>query len=282
VVLRLVVSRRKPDGCDTLAHSGAKPALCSCDVASPRTPAELLATASDPSRPFLTFYDDATGERVELSYTTLDNWVAKTANLLQDTLGTQSRERVALLLPTHWLGAVWTLAAWTAGLVVDLADPTGAEVIVAAPERLTEALGAGGRDTVAVSLAPLGRGFTEPLPPGVLDYGVEVLSHADVFTPYEPPDEATPALITPQGDVLAGGALVELATRRADELGLQPGERLLTDANPAATDGYLDALLAPLARQASVVLVRNLDPATLERRVRQEKVTLTRLRSGQS
>jgi len=29
-------------------------------------------------------------------------------------------------------------------------------------------------------------------------------------------------------------------------------------------------------------LVRNLDPATLERRVRQEKVTLTRLRSGQS
>jgi uncharacterized protein (TIGR03089 family) len=251
-------------------------------VASPRTPAELLAAVSDPSRPFITFYDDATGERVELSFTTLDNWVAKTANLLQDSLGTASGERVAVLLPPHWLGVVWTLAAWTAGLVVDLADPTGAEVVVAGPERLAEALEAGGRDTVAVSLAPLGRGFTEPLPTGVLDYGVEVLSHADVFTPYEPPDQATPALIVAKGEVLTSGALVERAVSRADELGLQPGSRLLTDANPAAPDGYLDALLAPLARQASIVLVRNLDPAALERRVREEKVTLTRLRSGQS
>ena len=35
----------------------------------------------------MTHYDDATGERVELSATTLENWVSKTANLLQDELG---------------------------------------------------------------------------------------------------------------------------------------------------------------------------------------------------
>ncbi|MGF7238961.1 MAG: hypothetical protein ACQSGP_29015, partial [Frankia sp.] len=43
--------------------------------------------ATDPARPMLTFYDDQTGERTELSATTLDNWVAKTANLLTDSLG---------------------------------------------------------------------------------------------------------------------------------------------------------------------------------------------------
>lgn len=250
-------------------------------MATPQTPAQLLAAAreADPSRPFLTFYDDATGERVELSLTTLDNWVAKTANLLQDDLGTQPGERVALLLPPHWQGAVWALASWSAGLVVDLADPTDADVVVAGPDQLGEARAAGGRDTVAVSLRPLGGAFTEPLPAGVLDYGVEVRSQADVFTPYEQPVPTTPALIVTEGEAITSGALVEHATSRADELGLESGGRLLTDANPAGPDGYLDALLAPLARQASVVLVRNLDPAALERRVTQEKVTLTRLRS---
>ena len=36
--------------------------------------------------PLVTFYDEATGERVELSATTYANWVAKTASLLQDEL----------------------------------------------------------------------------------------------------------------------------------------------------------------------------------------------------
>ncbi|MDT7643714.1 MAG: hypothetical protein QOC75_714, partial [Pseudonocardiales bacterium] len=40
--------------------------------------------ASDPARPLITYYDDATGERIELSGTTLANWAAKTANLMRD------------------------------------------------------------------------------------------------------------------------------------------------------------------------------------------------------
>ena len=45
------------------------------------------AVATDPTRPLLTWYDDATGERTELSGATLANWVAKTANLLVDEVG---------------------------------------------------------------------------------------------------------------------------------------------------------------------------------------------------
>ena len=46
--------------------------------------ADVLARQlrADSSRPLITFYDDATGERVELSVTTYANWVAKVASLL--------------------------------------------------------------------------------------------------------------------------------------------------------------------------------------------------------
>ena len=46
---------------------------------------DLLATA--PSQPFVTYYDEATGERSELSVKSLANWVAKTHHLLATELG---------------------------------------------------------------------------------------------------------------------------------------------------------------------------------------------------
>ena len=49
----------------------------------PRSPP---CSAPTPARPLVTFYDDATGERVELSVATYANWVAKTAGLAQDEL----------------------------------------------------------------------------------------------------------------------------------------------------------------------------------------------------
>ena len=81
-------------------------------------PVDLLrrALAAEPSRPLVTFYDDATGERVEFSVKTFDNWVAKTANLLVDGLGAEPGARVALALPVHWQTAVWLFACWSAGL----------------------------------------------------------------------------------------------------------------------------------------------------------------------
>jgi acyl-CoA synthetase (AMP-forming)/AMP-acid ligase II len=44
----------------------------------------------------VTFYDDRTDERVELSAWTFDNWVAKTANLLRDDLAVEPGSTLSL------------------------------------------------------------------------------------------------------------------------------------------------------------------------------------------
>jgi hypothetical protein len=80
------------------------------------TPAELLSAAArrDSARPLVTWYDDATGERVELSVATAANWAAKTANHLVD----EDIESVQLDPASHWLAVVVALGAWTAGIAV--------------------------------------------------------------------------------------------------------------------------------------------------------------------
>ncbi|MEI8082681.1 MAG: TIGR03089 family protein, partial [Actinomycetes bacterium] len=51
--------------------------------------------------PFVTFYDVSTSERVELSGTTFENWVAKTANFLRDEFDIEPGSRVGGRLPVH-------------------------------------------------------------------------------------------------------------------------------------------------------------------------------------
>jgi uncharacterized protein (TIGR03089 family) len=234
--------------------------------------------ASDPAQPIVTFYDDDSEERVELSVTSFGNWVAKTANLLRDGLGAESGERLALVLPTHWLGPVWLCAAWACGLEVSL-DPIGCRLrrfayAVTGPDALDQ-LAKASEQAVAVSLRPLGGRFTEPLPLGVLDFAVEVPGYGDSFADAVA-EPSSPALLT--GDLAYDQtALVEKAVETAGDLGLEPGSRLLTDHNPASTDGLWVAWLAPLIAGASVVLVRNPDPERLARRVEQERVTVTAL-----
>ena len=82
----------------------------------------------DPAGPRITYYDDATGERIELSAVTLGNWAAKTANLLRDELGAGPGSRVAVLLPAHWQTAGVLLGAWWAGAEVVLDDDPDAEL----------------------------------------------------------------------------------------------------------------------------------------------------------
>ena len=99
---------------------------------------------NDPVRPLVTFYDDSTGERVELSVKTFENWVAKTANLLQGELSADPGEHVALWLPAHWQTAVWVCAAAACGVVVST-DPrvqTPVDVAVCGPESLCQAFSA--------------------------------------------------------------------------------------------------------------------------------------------
>jgi uncharacterized protein (TIGR03089 family) len=235
-------------------------------------PDALLAAAllRDPAGPLLTYYDDESGERTELSATSLANWVAKTANLLRHELGTGPGDRVAVLLPAHWQTAAILLGAWTAAAVVGT-EPDGAAVAFATADRLPEAAAAG--EVFALSLAPLGRGFRAGPPAGARDYSVDVLAMADRWSGRPVPD-AVPALDTAGGTVTAGD-LVEIALRRAAELGLVAGDRVLSTQRWASPTAWLDGLLVPLAGAASVVLVANPDETRLTAKVEAERVTAT-------
>src|SRR3954454_22479428 len=66
----------------------------------------------------LTYCDDATGERVELTAADLGGWAARPASLLCDGYGLKAGRRAAVLLPPHWQTAAVLLGAWSAGIEV--------------------------------------------------------------------------------------------------------------------------------------------------------------------
>jgi uncharacterized protein (TIGR03089 family) len=244
-------------------------------VSAPATfPAALAAALrEDPARPLVTFYDDATGERVELSVTTYANWVAKTASLVQDELDLERGDVVLLDLPTHWLGPVWLGALWSAGQVAttDPAAAGAAALVVTGPDRLdhhSDAHSRGDALVVGLSLRPLGAPFDRPLPPGALDYGAVVLAQPDSFLPLEAPGPDAPAWLDPAG-VTSHSAL--LAAADGAPL-VEQGGRLLTDQNPCHRDGPA-TLLGPLLRRGGTVWVRRPDPAVWERRRAEERIT---------
>jgi uncharacterized protein (TIGR03089 family) len=243
---------------------------------SAQTPADLLRSSLevDPARPVVTFYDDASGERVELSVKTLDNWVAKTANLLQDDLSAAPGDRAAVLLPAHWQTAIWLLACWSVGVTACLGgDPAGADLAISGPDTLDAAAECPG-ERVALALRPLGARFPQ-LPAGFLDYATEVPAQGDRFVPYAPVDPERPALEI-GGAVLTGAQVTAGAGERAVELGLAPGARVMSTLPYDTWEGLTAGLLAPLAAGASVVLCRNSagagDPA-LDDRAAAERVT---------
>ena len=217
------------------------------------------------ARPVVTFYDDATGERVELSAVTYANWVAKTAGLLQDELGLERGGRLLVDLPTHWLGPVWLGAAWSVGLAVTDDPGSGpADAVVCGPERLGQHAAAG-PPVVSLSLLPMAARSRSPLPPGVLDYGAVVWGQPDAFAAYDPPS----------GDDPAWDAAGEVRTQRevVRESVTAPGTRLLTAANPCSAAG-LATLVGPLGAGGGSVWVRNPDPARWAHKAEVERATV--------
>ena len=250
------------------------------------TPADLLAETlrRDPAAPLITYYDDATGERIELSAATLANWVAKTANLLQDEFDVGRGSRVAVALPVHWQTAAVLLAVWSCGAtVVDTAVEgedrlADVDVVLAAQDRL-EALAddatddGTGPELLGLSLHPLGLGMAGYVGPA-RDFALEVRAHGDVFLPYEPPDPGAGGLVVGGLELTLGG-LVDTARELAGRLDLRGGDRVLVAEATAAEAGPVAWLLAPLALGASLVLCRHPDPDQLVRRAETERVTAT-------
>jgi uncharacterized protein (TIGR03089 family) len=214
----------------------------------------------DPGRPLLTFYDDATGERTELSGTTYANWVAKTANLFLDELLLDPGDTVLVDLPPHWLGAVLLGGAWSAGLAVSTDAGADRRAVVCGP-RFDDY--AGTDDTVvACALLPFARPFGRPLPGGVLDHGLLWPGQSDAFVAAEPAGADSLAW-QPEG--LTQRQLLAEARDR-------PGGRLLTDASPLSDRGVA-AFLAPLVHGGSLVLVANADAAAWPGRRDSERAT---------
>jgi len=219
--------------------------------------------AADPMGPRITYYDDATGERIELSTVTLANWAAKTGNLLRDELGAGPGSRVAVLLPAHWQTAAVLFGIWWIGAEVVLTGD--ADIALCTADRLSDADDAVGAGEVAVlSLDPFGKPAAD-LPVGVTDYATAVRVHGDQIVPERRP-----------GPALDGRSVAEVlaaAEASAAAQGFTRGDRVMSTAGWTTADELIDNLLAVYAAGASLVQVANPDIAALGRRRETEKVT---------
>lgn len=215
---------------------------------------------TDGARPLLTCYD-AEGGRTELSAITYGNWVAKAANLIVDEIDAGTGDRIGLPLlgrnPGHWMGLVWAGACWTAGAEACPYVGDDMVAVVSGPE-----LDFDGATTLryAVSLHPLGLGFSGQLPEGVADWASEVRSQPDVFLG-----------VPPMADDLAwdGEDQAQLTA------GTPVAERVLVDLRdgngPEPRTLLHQVLIGPLLAGGSSVVVLSGDAeriATAERAIR--------------
>jgi uncharacterized protein (TIGR03089 family) len=218
--------------------------------------ADLLAEWPDPSRPFVTYYDAASGERVELSGTTTRNWVMKAANLLVEEADAEVGSRVMPAMPSHWMRIVWLLATWAVGGIV--VDQEG-DVDIAGP-----ALDFGSHPAAhrwATALHSLGLPF-DHLPPDVVDLGRVLPGMPDAFF----------ALASPLPDDLAVDTAGLRMTYAALTTLTPTAERLVVQPADLATD--IQRVVSACRGGGSFVLVTGADADELERLATQERADL--------
>ena len=233
------------------------------------TPEQMFGDllAADPGRPFVTYYDERSAERAELSSKSLANWVAKTHHLLIDELGLGVGTSAFIELPAHWISVPALLGCLTAGLELAQA-PQRADVAFVSADAVVNAGDV--PDVYAVSTESPASGFGTAVPAGAQDYVAAVRPQPDVWAGVRfGAGEHDPCI---NGRTRAQVAADALA--RAAELGLHRGARVLSTRSWTGAADWIDTLLAPLAVGGSVVYVRNCgDDETLERRAAQERVT---------
>ena len=214
----------------------------------------------DGDRPLVTYYDLGTGSRTELSGRTFANWVDKSYHLLAE-LDVQPGDEVALPIatthPGHWVTVVLAAGAWQAGAVVVPRPSDGAVVTAVGPDGVgTETAGT----VLACSLHPLGFGFHEPLPAGVIDFSVDVRSQPDAHAE-EPVAESAPAWR--DGTEVLSHADLAAAYPVSDRVLVRP-------TTPLAT--LTAAYIAPLLGGGSAVVVLGDDEEAISRIVAEERV----------
>ncbi|MBW3601546.1 MAG: AMP-binding protein [Actinobacteria bacterium] len=226
-------------------------------------------------RPCLTFHDERGGERTELGYATLFNWVSKTSNLLTEELGVGRGDRVGLDTGDHWTTAVLASACWQVGAAA-VPGPPGRDwppvaVVFAREDRLPPA----GFPAPAVAVGT-GMGARLTTHPGdALPYAEEVLAFADDYDDEDVSLDDDALVVPPvrlsQGNLLAAAeALVAWGD-------LGPEDRLLAAVPTMGVQALALGWLGPVAAGASAVTVRHPSPAGLRRLADRERVTTTLL-----
>ncbi len=216
---------------------------------------QRLDPRRDPGQPLVTFYDDDTGERTELSSTTYANWVAKTAGVLVEDLDLAPGDRVRFALPTHWLGPVFLGAAWLAGLEVVQDGPVA--LLVDGPAGLPQEVAAAQR--LRCALLPFAVASREPMPAGVLDYATLWPGQPDSFLG-QPGGVGDPAYAGQDQGTL---------------LGLQGSpDRVLSDLDPLSPEGVA-LFVSTLVGGGSTIWVARPVAEKWEHRAASEQATRT-------
>ena len=192
----------------------------------------------DGARPLLTWYDDATGDRVELSIATTANWAAKIANHLMDELDVEPGDDVTVEPTLHWTAAVVLLGAWVAGAHVSFGAPPSLEFAVDAMGLGLSRLVAAQPDEVVVAVQASSE--------SALTIGARTWSHEEL------------------GHAALHGAQMH---------GISESSRVLSVLGYDTVDGLDAGLLVPLAAGASIVVVANVDEARLPELCTTERVT---------
>lgn len=215
-------------------------------------------TRSD-ALPFITYYDEATGERTELSMTSLRNWQSKTANYLLDEIGISDGEQLAIDLPPHWVVPVWIGAARWVGAAATFGSPAECDsptVTVIGPRQIDAATR--GETVIGCSLLPFAQPFTKRPGHGIEDYFADVRIHADHYSGERSgPNPATAAAIK----------------TRITQWGLVSGDRLLISGDRLSSDVALALYDVPLAISGSVVVVANSSPERLAKIADEERIS---------
>ena len=214
---------------------------------------------TNPARPLITHYDDATGSRVELSAATLANWAAKTANWLTEEYDVEPGDPVAVVLPAHWQTAGVLLGAWWCGAHV-IAAPADALVTLTGPSDTVTTGGVLAR----VSLHPMGMGLgsVDSIDDAV-DYIAEARVHGDQYLALQDVPGTTPAL---------EGSTVDEVVTAARDATIPGGARVLSTLDWTVPTGVMNGFLAVLAAGGSLVQVSN--PARLDDHRAAERTTL--------